>query len=319
MDKISLEASIKDRTKGIGGSDVHHLFNLKPYGCSRLLWYEKMGIEADFPFLGNNATERGNRLEDIAAEEYTKKTERRIQKSFKCYTYSDWGRGHIDRLILKDKRGSGVLEIKVPGEHMFRKIKREGLPESYILQLQYYLLLTGCNWGSYCIFWADGWELLSFDMERNIQLIDVIMAKAVSFWNSVKNQTTPDRLDSTDSRCGKCSYRTTCQGRLILETIQDDSEELEYDESFSSLIAEYAEARDIYSESEEYLNGIKEKIRDLMGDKPAIRTDGGKIYYRPTKTMRFNTKLFSKEHPKMAKEYKKESISRTLKIYPRKG
>ena len=226
-----MKADVKDRTRGIGGSDIHHLFSLKPYGCARNLWYEKTGVEADYPFFGNNATKRGNKLEALVAEEYAEEKSMLLLERDDAFTYEDWAVGHIDRQIVPKIEPSGVLEIKVPGERMFRKIKKEGLPDSYILQFQHYLLLTRWAWGSFAIFWADGWELLTFDMEREEKIIYSISKAGRAFWEDIKNRNAPERLNASDKRCGKCSYRTTCQGQHLLDTAKEAGEQIPYNTS----------------------------------------------------------------------------------------
>jgi putative phage-type endonuclease len=315
MGEAALLDSIKDRTKGIGGSDMHHLFNLKPHGCARRLYYEKQGIEADYPFLGNNATERGNKLEDIAAKEYAEKTGRKLRKSYQCFRRGTWAAAHIDRKIIQNENGRGVLEIKVPGERMFNQIKYNGLPEAYILQLQHYLLVTGWEWGGYCIFWADGWKLLDFDVERNETLIKEISSAGIAFWQDVKNGNEPERLPDTDSRCGKCPWRVKCQGQHILDAVEDDREEIEYDESMEKVVEEYLQAKEIFSEAEEYLEDVKARIKGALGKRIAVQAFGSNIYYRPVISRRWNTKLLEKDHPELAEKYKKEQISRPLKVY----
>ena len=62
------------RKTGFGGSDAHHYANIEPYGCARRVVYDKMGVPADYPFTGNNHTERGIWLEPIVAELTTEAT-----------------------------------------------------------------------------------------------------------------------------------------------------------------------------------------------------------------------------------------------------
>src|SRR5262245_38151315 len=60
MTTASREKFLEQRKLGIGGSDVAHLFNEPPYGCSRRLWLEKRGIPPDYPESPTDIMERGN-------------------------------------------------------------------------------------------------------------------------------------------------------------------------------------------------------------------------------------------------------------------
>lgn len=312
MTTMSLKSSIKDRTQGIGGSDIHHLFGLKPYGCTRRLWYEKRGVKADYPFLGNNATKRGNRLEALVAEEYTEKTGRVLSSCNLAFKIGDCFVSHVDRLIEADS-GDGVLEIKVPGREMFHKIKQEGLSESHILQLQCYLMSTGHKWGAFVIFWADGWELLEFDVKRDDSIIDSIREKGIEFWTHyVQGSKQPERLVNTDKRCGDCPWRYKCQGQHLLDIVEEETEDIPFMEELAIPIQQYAEACEIVKTAEKHKESIKETLKNAMGNLPRAKTIGGKIIYKPVTTMRWDTKTLEAEHPELASKYKKPCVSRPI-------
>ena len=69
----------------------------------------------------------------------------------------------------------------------FFKMLKEGLPESYILQMQFYLDVLGMEWGAYAILWPDGWRLEVFEVKRDEKLIKVILKKAKEFWKMVQD------------------------------------------------------------------------------------------------------------------------------------
>src|SRR5690606_12472611 len=124
--------------------------------------------------------ERGKFFEGPVAELYSQKTGRQVKQIgtgfIKEYPFI---RANADRLIWREKNQGdlGVLEIKVPAAWSFRKIKKEGLPESYILQLQWQMLCYGVKWGSFCVYWPDGHELLWFDVERDNELCEMLYKK----------------------------------------------------------------------------------------------------------------------------------------------
>ena len=149
------EQLVLDRQTGIGGSDIHHVFNLEPYGCARQLAYEKRGQQPDHPFHGNKATERGETLEDFGAQIYAEETGRQIRRV--AGGLSGLARRdrefpfmlvHADREIVNDPRGPGLLSVKIPGREMYHRIKYEGLPWAYTLQLQYEMAIWNRAWGS---------------------------------------------------------------------------------------------------------------------------------------------------------------------------
>ena len=77
---MNREQFLKERLTGLGGSDIHHLFYEKPYGCSRKLWYEKTSQQPDYPVIASNIMKRGNKLEQLIRDEYVLRTERKIRR-----------------------------------------------------------------------------------------------------------------------------------------------------------------------------------------------------------------------------------------------
>jgi len=310
------EKQIEERKSGIGGSDVHHLFSEKPYGCSRKLFYEKTGQEADHPVTDTGVMERGNVLEPVTADFYVKETGHKIVRRNEALVHKDypWARANVDRLIHNDPRGVGVLECKTAGREMFFKIKKEGLPSSYILQLQWYLFVTGYKWGAFAVLWADGWQFLHFEVERDGEMIKHLLDAGQSFWRNKDNRM-PPRLDSSDKRCKTCPFRTTCQGEALLNAVSSDNGEIPTDYSLDDLVNEFIRYKEIVDEATELMEGSKLKLKEAIGDRPAVDTHGYRIHFAPFESNRFDTRRFKKDHPELAEKYLTKNVYRPLKTY----
>jgi predicted phage-related endonuclease len=314
------EKQIQERRLGIGGSDTHHLLNERPYGCQRSLWYDKRGTEPDYPLITTGIMERGNDLELFVAKFYRKSTGRMIRRhQTRVHSKYDWARANVDRQIIgvKDKDGPGILECKTSGREMFYKIKSEGLPIGYLLQLQWYLWITGYSWGSYAILWPDAWYpdgFLYFDYDRDDELIALLEEAGSRFWRAVENGPTPSRLDPGDKRCSKCSFRTQCQGLALLQSVESNGE-IDVDNSIKDTVELVVEAKELQAEAALLLKNRKSELMDLVGSRQAVDCDGYRVHAKPIVANRFNTKLFKSEHPDDYEQYLAESVSRPLKIY----
>lgn len=319
-----------DRTKGIGGSDQHHLFNLKPYGCRRKLWYEKQGIEADFPFLGNKLTDRGNRLEPVIADIYIEKTKRGIveisppQDTHREYAYIT---AHYDRIIRKfdgvrryEAEDAGILEIKSVGKEIYYQVKADGVPYSWILQLQHYLMISEYTWGALAIWWADGNEFIDFEVQADKELQGMILKAAIEFWTMVQEgKEEPELLDPSDKRCKTCPYRTKCQGQALIDSVdKSDDSEVEIDTTMDGLIEEYNTVNSEYKEIEESLKEVKANIALKMGRRALVQTSNAKIHYKAQETRRWDGTMLEDDHPELVEKYKKKTVSRPLRIYIKK-
>jgi len=299
---------VEDRFNGIGGSDIGSVFSLRPYGCARALAYEKQGWEPDHPFHGNNATERGQKLEDLAASEYSEATGRQIRRVAGGLTgiakrdrEFPYMLVHADREIVNDPRGPGMLSVKVPGRENFQDVKYNGLPSSWLLQLQYEMSIFNRTWGDTAVFWADGWQLLpSADVELDTEIVKQVRLGVQQFWEDyVKTDALPEKLPANDRRCGRCPFRTTCQGAAMLEGVKENNADLEYDPSLSELVQLRFDQQELVDQATELLDETNAKIKEAMGSRGAVETDGARIYYREQAgRVTFQNKNFNKAYSK---------------------
>ncbi len=183
----------ENRKQFIGASDMPAILGLSEYRSPLDVYNEKVGLVA--PFAGNRNTERGTRLEALAAELYQERTGRRLhkRKTELIHERLDYLRGHIDRRVVgEDKR---VVEIKCPSLGMFHKIKREGPPVQWLIQLQIYMLLDKSAVASFAIFCADAFDLVTFDVDQQPDLYPEYERAAAEFWERVQNRQPPEPLE----------------------------------------------------------------------------------------------------------------------------
>lgn len=340
---------LAERATGLGGSDIHHLWSLKPWGCRRKLWYQKRHAitgdnPPDHPLHDVPEFERGRILEDIVADLYADASGHDIcfvgvsrHKDHDCLIV------HVDRLLVKEgeEEASGVLEIKVLGRESFHRVKRSGLPEAYILQLQHGMLVSGMEWGAFGCFWADGWQLLHWEVQRDEMICESILEEGPKFWATVENGPIPEPLPEIDARCGRCEWRTTCRGAAMLEACsKEPADALVQLPELAPLVAAYDEARAIVSEAEEHKDSCGDALRAALGDTTAFEVPGYRAYFRPQTTMRWDGKgldAILKAFPlplghdlwtllewstgvwkwvKRIHEQKRPSVSRPLRVYP---
>ena len=311
------EEFLADRLTGIGGSDVAAVFNVG-WGCRKRLWLQKRSVTSDYPSEETGPMELGKILEPFAAEKYFRKTGR-IQaiEPMQRHPEIGWAIVHTDRIIYDEAKGGlenpGVLEIKCLGRGMYSKVKREGLPEDYALQLQHGMFVKNYTWGAFAVANRDNWDMLDWDADRNQGIIDEIRDQGGAFWAQVENGPMPETLEPDDKRCQKCEYRKSCQGAAL---IQISGTDIDRDDALLPLLAEYDERKSLFTEAEELLDEVKEDLRTMMGDRGAVECAGDRrIYYRAQVSMRIDTKALRLAMPQIAKQFERRSESRSLRIY----
>jgi putative phage-type endonuclease len=320
------EQFLADRLTGIGGSDIHHLFNLPPYGCARRLSYEKQSIAPDYPVDETGPMRRGKLLEPIIADEYAEATGRTVETRPQLrHPDYPWAVVHIDRIV----DGNRVLEIKSVGREMFYTVKREGLIDAYVLQVQHGMFVTRMDHGAFAVHEPGSWKLLHWDVERDDALIAEIVEVGSQFWTDLQAGAMPERLEPRSPQCQSCPYRTTCQGEHLLESMPQSTDEIPMVYDLAALVNDYAEIRALAAETEELKDAAKDALADEMGDRQAIDVPGFRVYFRPQATMRLNeakvkdlvaayNKLGTASTVRLTiEDLKTASISRPLRIYAR--
>lgn len=173
-------AFLADRPNYIGASEVAAIMGLDPDKTPLQVYNEKVGLAE--PFQGNRHTKRGKRLEQIAAEEFTadQGIELYAEPTELAHPVYSFIRGHIDRRERPDGRPH---EIKCPSLGMFSKVKREGLPVKWIVQLQMYMGMDRSTVGRWNVFCSDQWEALPFEVHAEPDLYRLATEKVNRFWN----------------------------------------------------------------------------------------------------------------------------------------
>jgi putative phage-type endonuclease len=272
------------RRRGIGGSDSPVVLGVSPFKTRRELYDEKQGLweQAETP-----AMKRGTHLEPVAAELYERETGRNLEERKDILVHPDfpWMLANIDRQVVEDERGKGVVEIKCPGIRTFSKCKREGLPNYYGVQLQHYMKFPDFNWGAFVVFSAELWQLLHFDVKPDKDLQNIIVEKGQEFWEMVQKGIPPEDGE------GPIVELPEVEGKVY----KPDSFE------WTQAIMDLREAKQILADAESLEKSAVEKVQGLMGDEYTIaEIDGVRIYWTPQAgRKRFDKTKLLKAHPEI--------------------
>jgi putative phage-type endonuclease len=245
-----------DRSRYLGGSDIGAILGVNRYRTALDVFNEKTGRQPAFE--GNVHTERGTRLEAIAAEEYREKTGATLIRRASPLVHSehDFLGGHVDRKIVGQR---AIVEIKCPSLGAFSKIKREGLREDYIAQMQWYLGLGDYEYGDWVIFCADQWETITFRVLAEPALYADMVRHGVEFWrNHIVAGIAPT---PTETDAALVEFQRA-EGTLPFAE-RTDAE-------FKEAMALLAEAKRLTAEAEIIEEDAKERVKSLIADKPGI-------------------------------------------------
>ena len=329
MSKFSLE----ERSRGVFGSDWSDIFSLPPYGCQRKAWYKKRKTEPDYPVDEKPVMERGTILEPVVAVMYSGESGRKVMNKTKFAPQSipeEWG-AHIDRMIVDngDGRGPGVLECKTCTREVFKKVLREGVHESWLMQVQHYLAVTGWKWGVIAILWPDGWQFKMIEVERDQEMIDDMIKLSGNFWRMVIAGPEPEKLEARDKRCGDCEYRYSCQGPVLAAIAEKaakddpgDYKTIDNPVEIEGLVKQRNELKEI---SDEVDGALKENKTLLMEALKAtghnkVMVPGARIVKFSVTKNSLDTTQWKKMEPDKYKDvfekYNKVTAYDDLRVYP---
>lgn len=253
------EEFLAERQSYLGASDMAAILGVDLYRTPLDVFNEKLGLVQSFE--GNKQTERGLKLENVAASEYTEATGRKVHRRSVelVHPEHDFIRGHIDRRVVGDKR---PVEIKCPSRGMFHKMKREGLPASQIIQMQSYLWLDRSPVGDFAIFCADAWEILPFEVEAQPELFDQIEHAAVIFWKEHVLKNIPPKATKQDAPAIEFA-------KIAGEVINRD------DSDFIEVAQLFREAKQLEKDSEFLIEMAKQRVKAAVGGKFGKYQGGG--------------------------------------------
>lgn len=200
------EEWLRNRMKGIGGSEISAVVGCNPYLDNVTLWEYKTGRKqaediSDKPYVlyGINSEEHLRALFALDFPQYT--VEYIENNSFSNSKYP-WARASLDGWIFDQDGRKGILEIKsseiLNSQHR-EKWKDDHIPQNYYCQTIFYMAVLEAD---FCVLKAqlktvfDGIPYLQtkhFFMERSeVQDdIDYLMKKGSEFWEYVKNNQRP--------------------------------------------------------------------------------------------------------------------------------
>jgi putative phage-type endonuclease len=171
------------RNQGLGGSDVSAVLGINQFKGKLQLFMEKTGQWDTDDLSDVDAVHFGHKLEPIVAEEFQERTGLEVNE----YPYMlqhplyPWMLANIDREVICPKRGRGVLECKTTSAFNAGEWDTEHVPESYMVQVQHYLAVTGYDF-AYIAVLIGGQKFDYWLIERDDELINMLIHAEKSFW-----------------------------------------------------------------------------------------------------------------------------------------
>lgn len=245
-----------DRKDYIGGSDISAVMGLSRWKTPLQLWAEKTGAVEPEDISNKDAVKWGNRLEEVCASAFEEESGLKVRRAPQLYVSKDYPfmRCQVDRLITGT---DDLLEIKTASAWKEKEWEGEEIPQEYILQVQWQLMITGRKTG-YIAVLIGGQKFLWKKIEADYSIFQSMIESALNFWKMVQEKTPPMAMPDDNS--------------FIVELYpKGDDRMVEASQDISDAIKQLqllkAEEIKIKEEKEKIEVKIKETIKDLGGIK----------------------------------------------------
>lgn len=291
------EAWLKVRNTGIGGSDAGTIVGLNPWKSAYQLWLEKTGQTEPEDISDREAVHFGNVLEEVVANEFAARTGKKVQRHGMLQSIEHpFLLANVDRMVVGEEAG---LECKTASAYKTKAWEEDGLPDSYYVQCQHYMLVTGLpRW--YIAALIGGNHFVSKCIERNEEDIKALFAAEADFWQHVRKNTPPP-VDGSSS-CSQALSERFLGGRSEVLTL--DSKRLDAVMRLREL--EQAKA-DIEMQIGEQRNILKEFMGDYETAVYGTEENGGRITWKMQKgRTTIDAKRLKMEQPDIYAEYSKQ-------------
>ena len=297
---MSRDEWLDARRAGIGGSDVGAIMGFNQYKSAYQVFLEKTGQYHEE--VDNDAVYFGNALEDFVAQEFAKRTGKKVRRLNKMLVHPehDFMLANLDRVVVGER---AVLECKTASEYVKEAWEGEEIPASYLCQVHHYLAVTGFE-KAYIAVLVGGNKFIWKEIERDEEFIQILIDREKDFWENhvLKDEAPPiDGSDATNDLIKKMYPQD--DGTAIMLT-KDDDVLLDAIDSISS------EIKALEQQKKEYENQLKLKLENATEG----HSQRHKVTFKTVVSNRVDSKRLKVDAPDIYDKFIKPSSSRRLTI-----
>lgn len=298
MDKLQW---LKERQCGIGGSDVGAILGVNKYKTPFEVYLEKTEPITEVGEQSESAY-WGDQFEEVVAKEFEKRTGKKVRRDRKHYKHKEYSFmvANIDRKVVGE---NAILECKTANQYLANEWQDDEVPASYLLQVQHYLFVTGAEVG-YIAVLIGGQKFIWKEIQRDEELIEMIIEAEKNFWKMVEDKT-PPALDGSSAaeKYLKEKYK---------EAETDKSIELGFE--YKEKIKSYLEMKEQLKNFEAQVKELENQIKAEIGKAEYAYAPGYRLSWKNILSNRVDSKKLKSEFPEVYEKVVKESISRKFNI-----
>ena len=298
-----------NRNNFIGGSDIAKIMGLSRWGTPLKLWAEKTGKLPASDLSNIEAVEMGTRLEQFVADLFAVKTGKSVRRSPKYYQHPDYPYmiAHVDRLVTGTDE---LLECKTCSAFKADEWEGEEIPQEYILQVMWYLGITGRKIGHIAVL-IGGQSFKYKQIEFDAELFATMVEAAKEFWGHVQGDT-PPAIMPTDDETLKDLYSE--HSEVMIELYPKDEETAQAAQILEDKIAYLQEIKGHIKNYQDEQKEIETTIKDIIKDNLGIKTPKYVVTWKSQTKTTIDSTLIKQYEPEIASKYSISASYRIMRI-----
>lgn len=291
---------LKERKKGIGGSDISVIMGVNKWRSKLDLYLDKTSDTTNE--IDSEIVYWGNVLEPVVANEFMKRTGKAVVESHEIHRHKDYDFfcATVDRLLIDE---DAILECKTTSVFNDRLWQDEQIPDSYILQCQWYMYVLDKP-KAYIACLIGGQKFVYKELFRNNDLIEIMKHAALGFWKNNVLKNIPPDIDECSSSAINQLYPHANGEEIDVSEI----------ENYICTVEEIKKSMVLLKNQETEFNN---KIRMFMKENEYGYCDKYRISLKEQSRTTIDSKALKRDYPDIYKKYSKISTNRILRI--RKG
>lgn len=301
-ENLPYEDWLEARKQGIGGSDASVVCGISRYKSPVELWMEKTGqLPAQE---AGEAAYWGNLLESLVREEFTKRTGIAVTKPAAIFQSVEhpWMLANVDGLCEDETHGLCVFEAKTASAFKAGEWEN-GIPDEYLLQVQHYLAVLGCQ-GAYVAALIGGNRFRWTFVERDEELISLLISLEENFWKHVEKGV-PPALDGSDA-----------SAKFLAERFPDSvpKSEMTLPDKAAELLDQYDLSCQVLKLATEQKQEAENQLKQMLENHESGKLGERLVTWKTVSQERLDTKTLKAEHPTLYKQYATRTSCRRFAV-----
>lgn len=210
---------------------------------------------------------------------------------------------NIDRVVVGE---NAILECKTANQFMAGYWEQDEVPDAYLLQCQHYMAVLEKQ-KAYIAVLIGGQKFVWKEIERDEELIDLVIQREKEFWENHVLPQQPPALDGSSAA-----------EKFLAERFDtaDQGESINLGKKEQTMVEELQEIDTQIKTLDERKKEIKNHLKYEMQTAETAYVNGYEIKWKNVTSRRLDTKKLKREKPGLAEGYMSESVSRRFDIKP---